>query len=202
MIDFHTHILPGIDDGSRNGEMTREMLEEERRQGVTLIAATPHFYASRMSVDGFLARRAAALERTEGLRAESPEPLPGLVVGAEVLYFPTYGETGSLPENVKVIPEKVAALERTEVGMLLRTGAGEYPVHAVFVLREAVAPGQLVPGLETEGPHVRVNRSMESSLPGLFACGDIVGPPYQYIKAAGEGNIAALSAVSYLSAAR
>ena len=120
----------------------------------------------------------------------------------EVLYFPTYGETGSLPENVKVIPEKVAALERTEVGMLLRTGAGEYPVHAVFVLREAVAPGQLVPGLETEGPHVRVNRSMESSLPGLFACGDIVGPPYQYIKAAGEGNIAALSAVSYLSAAR
>ena len=120
----------------------------------------------------------------------------------EVLYFPTYGETGSLPENVKVIPEKVAALERTEVGMLLRTGAGEYPVHAVFVLRDAVAPGQLVPGLETEGPHVRVNRSMESSLPGLFACGDIVGPPYQYIKAAGEGNIAALSAVSYLSAAR
>ena len=120
----------------------------------------------------------------------------------EVLYFPTYGETGSLPENVKVIPEKVAALERTEDGMLLRTGAGEYPVHAVFVLRDAVAPGQLVPGLETEGPHVRVNRSMESSLPGLFACGDIVGPPYQYIKAAGEGNIAALSAVSYLSAAR
>ena len=35
-------------------------------------------------------------------------------------------------------------------------------------------------------------------LPGLFACGDLVGTPYQYIKAAGEGNIAALSAVSYL----
>ena len=97
MIDFHTHILPGIDDGSRNGEMTREMLEEERRQGVTLIAATPHFYASRMSVDGFLARRAAALERTEGLRAESPEPLPGLVVGAEVLYFPGIGRARDIP---------------------------------------------------------------------------------------------------------
>ena len=61
-----------------------------------------------------------------------------------------------------------------------------------------MAPGQLVPGLETEGPHVKVSRKMESSLPGLFACGDLVGTPYQYIKAAGEGNIAALSAVAYL----
>jgi thioredoxin reductase (NADPH) len=68
----------------------------------------------------------------------------------------------------------------------------------VFVLREAVAPGQLVPGLETEGPHVKVNRAMETSLPGVFACGDITGTPYQYVKAAGEGNVAAISAAAYL----
>jgi thioredoxin reductase (NADPH) len=66
------------------------------------------------------------------------------------------------------------------------------------VLREAVSPGQLVPGLETEGAHVVVNRKMAASIPGVFACGDIVGTPYQYIKAAGEGNVAALSAVAYL----
>ena len=82
--------------------------------------------------------------------------------------------------------------------MLVKTPQKDYAVEAVFVLRDAVAPGQLVPGLETEGAHVKVNRRMESSLPGLFACGDIVGTPYQYIKAAGEGNIAALSAVGYL----
>ena len=35
-------------------------------------------------------------------------------------------------------------------------------------------------------------------LPGCFACGDVVGLPYQYIKAAGEGNVAALSAATYL----
>lgn len=40
---------------------------------------------------------------------------------------------------------------------------------------------------------------METNLPGLFACGDISGLPYQYIKSAGEGNVAALSAVKYLS---
>jgi len=39
---------------------------------------------------------------------------------------------------------------------------------------------------------------METSIPGCFACGDITGTPYQYIKAAGEGNVAALSAVGYL----
>lgn len=45
MIDFHTHILPGIDDGSRSVEMTMQMLNAETEQGVTGIVATPHFYA-------------------------------------------------------------------------------------------------------------------------------------------------------------
>ena len=72
------------------------------------------------------------------------------------------------------------------------------PVDGIFVLREAVAPGTLVPGLETEGAHVKVNRKMETNIAGVFACGDITGTPYQYIKAAGEGNVAALSAVKYL----
>ena len=82
--------------------------------------------------------------------------------------------------------------------MAIYTSENSYTAEAVFVLREAVAPGQLVPGLETEGAHVRVNRRMETNLPGCYACGDLTGTPYQYIKAAGEGNIAALSAVGYL----
>ena len=36
LIDFHTHILPGIDDGSREPGMTEAMLREEKRQGVEL----------------------------------------------------------------------------------------------------------------------------------------------------------------------
>ena len=82
--------------------------------------------------------------------------------------------------------------------MTVRTEAGEYTADGVFVLREAVAPGQLVPGLETEGAHVKVNRKMETNIPGVFACGDITGTPYQYVKAAGEGNIAAISAAAYI----
>ena len=116
----------------------------------------------------------------------------------EVLYFPTYKEETHLPEAVRVIREKVVALENQDGHRIVRTAENEYSVDGVFVLREALSPGQLVPGLPTEGPHVTVNRNMEAGIPGVFACGDIVGTPYQYIKAAGEGNVAAISAVSYL----
>ena len=100
MIDFHTHILPGIDDGSRDASMTEAMLAEERHQGVDIVAATPHFYADRMSVDHFLERRAAAYEKTEAIRAEHADgdALPALVCGAEVYYFRGIGRAEAVPE--------------------------------------------------------------------------------------------------------
>lgn len=116
----------------------------------------------------------------------------------QVLYFPTYKEEPHVPSNVQVIRERVTALEKDGEKRIVKTPEKDYAVDGIFVLREAVAPGQLVPGLAVEGSHVAVNRKMETSLPGCFACGDIAGTPYQYIKAAGEGNVAALSAVSYL----
>lgn len=39
---------------------------------------------------------------------------------------------------------------------------------------------------------------METNLPGCYAAGDVVGKPYQYLKSMGEGQVAALNAVSYL----
>ena len=119
-------------------------------------------------------------------------------VCTEVLYFPVYKEETDLPASVRVIREKVTGVENQDGKRLVKTAESTYTVDGVFVLREAVSPGQLVPGLPTEGPHVTVNRKMEAGIPGVFACGDIVGTPYQYIKSAGEGNVAALSAVSYL----
>ena len=96
MIDFHTHILPGIDDGSRNIRMTEAMLLEEKRQGVELVAATPHFYANQMSIDGFLENRAKALEQTQTLRREAGEALPEIVAGAEVYYFRGMGDADAV----------------------------------------------------------------------------------------------------------
>ena len=119
-------------------------------------------------------------------------------VCSRVMYFPMYAGEPELPGSVEVIREKVTGIAQADGRRIVRTEGGEYPADGVFVLREAVAPGQLVPGLETEGPHVKVNRRMETNLQGLFACGDITGKPYQYVKAAGEGNVAAISAAAYI----
>ena len=43
IIDIHAHILPGIDDGSRDWDESRRMLEESYRQGIRYIIATPHY---------------------------------------------------------------------------------------------------------------------------------------------------------------
>lgn len=120
-------------------------------------------------------------------------------VCSEVLYFPVYKDETSVSPNVQVIRETVTGIENRDGMRIVKTKENEYAVDGVFVLRDAVSPGQLVPGLPTEGAHVTVNRAMEAGIPGVFACGDIAGTPYQYIKSAGEGNVAALSAVEYLS---
>ena len=119
-------------------------------------------------------------------------------VCSKVTYFPMYKDETDLPESVEVVREAPEEILKRETGLAIKTAAGEYQADGVFVLREAVAPSQLVPGLETDGAHVKVNRRMETNLPGLFACGDLTGTPYQYVKAAGEGNVAAISAAAYI----
>ena len=117
----------------------------------------------------------------------------------KVYYFPQYKEPVELSkENIEICMDKPKEIKGEMTVNTLVTEGGEVSVDGVFILRESVAPSQLVPGLLTEDNHVKVNRKLETSIPGCFACGDITGTPYQYIKAAGEGNVAALSAVAYL----
>lgn len=49
IIDFHSHILPGIDDGARNLETSLAMLDMIKAYHADIMLATPHFYASRGS---------------------------------------------------------------------------------------------------------------------------------------------------------
>ena len=84
IIDFHTHVLPGVDDGARDVETSLEMLRQSARQGVQILVATSHFYASLDRVESFLERRRASLE---ALRAQAAPELPDVVPGAEVAFF-------------------------------------------------------------------------------------------------------------------
>ncbi len=84
MIDFHSHILPSIDDGSKDVDESVRMLRESFRQGVTEIIATPHFYAEENSPKTFLKRRARAYEE---LKPHLSDDMPRVFLGAEVKYF-------------------------------------------------------------------------------------------------------------------
>lgn len=119
-------------------------------------------------------------------------------IANKIYYLPMYKDQLNLPSNIEVIYEKPLEIIKQDNKMKLVTDKNNYVVDGVFILREAINAKTLVPGLEVNGPHIIVDRLMCTNLPGLFACGDIVGLPYQYIKSAGEGNIAALSAVNYL----
>ena len=88
MVDIHTHILPGVDDGSKNVDMSLAMLRMELEQGVDVVTLTPHFYRDKEEPAHFLKRRAAAYEKLteelEGRKASAPK----LLLGAEVAWVP------------------------------------------------------------------------------------------------------------------
>ena len=85
MIDWHSHILPAVDDGSRDVKESIALLKMLSEQGVDTVIATPHFYANDESVDEFLERRKAAYEK---LSAQLPEDAPAIRLGTEVRYYP------------------------------------------------------------------------------------------------------------------
>ena len=86
MTDFHTHCLPGIDDGAADLDEALALLEDTVRQGIHTVATTPHFYLGQQTVPEFLARRDAALATLETALHEQPEFASlRLLTGAEVL---------------------------------------------------------------------------------------------------------------------
>ena len=97
LIDFHSHVLPGIDDGSKSVEMSIQMLRVEAQQGIGHVVATPHFYPQYDTPERFLKRRAAA---EIALREEMQKhtDLPALSVGAEVYYFSGISDSEGISE--------------------------------------------------------------------------------------------------------
>ncbi|MEG0773103.1 NAD(P)/FAD-dependent oxidoreductase [Clostridium sp.] len=116
----------------------------------------------------------------------------------KLYYIPLYNGNYDLNKDIEIIkgnPQEIRNQgDKREVVLSKETLVAD----GVFILRETISPKQLVAGLEVEEGHIKVNRDMATNLKGCFAAGDCIGKPYQYIKAAGEGLVAALSAVSYI----
>jgi len=88
LIDFHSHILPGIDDGSDSTETSLKMLETSKKQGVSTIVSTSHYYNFRESTSKFISRRDEVLYKLERHIKEHDLDLPDIVAAAEVRLFP------------------------------------------------------------------------------------------------------------------
>lgn len=124
LTDFHTHILPNIDDGSTSTEEAVKLVHQELEQGVQTICLTPHFDAQKLYPEEFLKNRDAAMVH---LRSElgDEDVIPDFVLGAEVQFCSgmslweqldqlTLGNTGYILIEMPLPPWKDSVLKELE----------------------------------------------------------------------------------------
>lgn len=116
----------------------------------------------------------------------------------KVYYIPMYRDTYDINDSVTIIKDKPIKINGNEKVEELVLKNNNLKTQGVFLIKDSISPKELVPGLKIIDGHVEINRNMETNLNGCFAAGDCTGKPYQYIKAAGEGNVAVISAIKYL----
>lgn len=118
-------------------------------------------------------------------------------IGCQVTYVSKERPGGLDADILHLSGSKLEVAGEDKVAALRVDGA-EHPCDGVFILRQAVAPGDLLPGLAIADGLITVDRNMGTNLEGVFAAGDCTGQPYQVAKAVGEGLVAGERAAEYL----
>lgn len=130
MIDWHSHVLPQMDDGSKSIEETLELLKLLKEQGVNTVMATPHFYADDEPLERFLERRKESYEK---LSEALPKDAPNILLGAELCYYSGVSRLEGL--------EKLC-IEGTRL-LLLEMPFEHWTEHTVREVRELAAQGSV-----------------------------------------------------------
>lgn len=119
-------------------------------------------------------------------------------VAAGVLYF---GKADpALHKDIQMVEGRIDSLVLQDGKFAGVTAGGqEYPLDGLFIERDQMALDSLIPGIETEGAFIRVDRNMRTSIPGIFAAGDCTGGVLQVSKAVGDGCVAAYIAAQDLA---
>ncbi|MGL4990581.1 MAG: NAD(P)/FAD-dependent oxidoreductase [Sarcina sp.] len=202
-----------IDNVYAMGEYFALMSNNETIEATTVILATGIEYGKLMGGEeeflgkgvGYCATCDAPLYKGKivtiiGYNSEAEEETDYVSeLASKVYYVPMYKTEYAGKENVEIINDRPVEIQGAFKANKLILKNSEIETDGIFILRDSISPGQLVPGLNVVDGHIEVDRLMRTNIKGCFAAGDCVGKPYQYIKSAGEGNIAALSAASYLA---
>ena len=133
-----------------------------------------------------------------GRSADAPQEANYLKsLGCQVTYVSPQPPKG-LDSGIPFVKAGKLAVKGEQTVTGLEADGALLPCDGVFILRQAVAPTDLLPTLETEEGYIKVDRRMATNVEGVFAAGDCTGAPLQVAKAVGEGHVAALSACEYL----
>ena len=119
-------------------------------------------------------------------------------IASKVYYIPMYNLNNTLDSSIEIINDKPIEIQGEMLVNKLILKERKLDVDGVFLIKDSVSPSYMVPGVEVEGPHIKTDREMRTNIDGLYAAGDCAGKPYQYLKSAGQGQMAVSSAISKL----
>jgi protein-tyrosine phosphatase len=128
MIDIHSHILPGLDDGSKSWKMTLEMCRLAIRDGITHIVATPH-------ADGtYVYNR----DRVRDLVNELDNKISGELafsIGCDFhLSFENMEDAIAHPQRYTIAAKQYLLVEFSEYGIPPQVSDGLFRLHAAGMI--------------------------------------------------------------------
>lgn len=119
-------------------------------------------------------------------------------LAAKTYFIPMKKITSTPSDEVEIIKENPVAIVGDKKVNSLKFKDHELSVDGVFILRDTLAPSSLIPGLQQENGFIKVDQHMATNISGCFAAGDCTGKPHQYMRAAGQGQVAALNVVDFM----
>ena len=109
-----------------------------------------------------------------------------------------------LEQSTVIVHEKTKVKEivgQTSVEAISLEDGSKLEISGVFIELGAKGVMELATHLgvrlDDEMKYIDTNKKMETNIPGVFAAGDICGPPWQMAKAVGEGCVAGLNAATF-----
>ncbi|PBE27345.1 thioredoxin reductase [Clostridioides difficile] len=119
-------------------------------------------------------------------------------IASYVYYIPMYKLENKLNSSINVIVDKPLEIKGEKLVNKLVLRKSELDIDGIFIIKDSVSPKYMVPGLEVEDYYIKSDKNMNTNIEGLYVAGDCAGKPYQYLKSAGQGQIAVSSAISYI----